>query len=418
VSLKDYEEIVGREEIEVIEALTDRLKFLKLQEINSARWGGGVAEMLISYVPFLRNLGFDIIWSVIEAGEEFFKVTKSLHNFLQGEKGSFSLSKTKIYWETLERNRNIIEENRDIITLHDPQTLGLVEFISSKKVLWRCHVHLESLSISRMVEIKEFIKPLAEKCDAIILSTFKFLPLWKSLFFVIPPFIDPLSEKNKDLSSSEISSILEKYDIKLDKPLITQVSRFDWAKDPLGVIASFKKARERFPCQLLLVGGGASDDPEYQEVLERVKKEKDRDINILDLPPNSHKEINAFQRASSVIIQKSLREGFGLTVTEALWKGKPVIGGNTGGIPLQIIDGWNGFLVNNIDETADRIVYLLRNPKEAEEMGKRGKEYVRRHFLLPRGVKEHLFIMDQLVNGKITSKPTIISYHPWLGEPH
>ncbi|MCP8318012.1 MAG: glycosyltransferase, partial [archaeon] len=198
-------------------------------------------------------------------------------------------------------------------------------------------------------------------------------------------------------------------------PLLTQVSRFDIFKDPLGVIEAFKLVRQKHPCQLLLVGGGASDDPEYQQVLRDVRKaaEDDKDIHILDLPPDSHREINAFQRASTIILQKSIKEGFGLTVTEGLWKEKPVVAGRVGGITLQIKDGWNGFLISTVQEVAEKVLYLLKHPKEAEEMGKKGKEFVKEHFLLDRGVRDHLTALYQLVQGRIVSEKTIISYHPW-----
>ncbi|MCP8318210.1 MAG: glycosyltransferase, partial [Candidatus Methylarchaceae archaeon HK01B] len=261
----------------------------------------------------------------------------------------------------------------------------------------------------------EFMRSMVERYHASIFSTFQFLPLWLVPSFIIPPFIDPLSDKNRELPPQEVEETLERYGITPQKPLITQVSRFDLFKDPIGVIKAFKLVRQKTPCQLLLVGGGASDDPEYQQVLNDTRRvaERNPEIHLLDLPPDSHKEINAFQRASQVIVQKSVKEGFGLTITEGLWKGKPVVGGKVGGISLQIRDGWNGFLVSTVEETAEKILYLLRHPKEAEEMGKKGREFVAEHFLLPRGVKDHLATIDQLINGKIVSKETIISYHPW-----
>jgi len=276
-------------------------------------------------------------WDVISAEPEFFRVTKTLHNFLQGRDG-FSPSMIKLYWDTLEKNKDVLDKESDVIIIHDPQPLGLIKLLSdevrrNKKVIWRCHVHLETIPLAKMKDIEFFLRSMVESYDAAIFSTFQYLPLWNVVSFVIPPFIDPLSEKNRELSREEIEKVLNKYGLDPEKPLITQVSRFDRFKDPLGVIAAFKKVREKIPCQLLLVGGGASDDPEYQEVLAEAKRaaEGHPDIHILDLPPDSHKEINAFQRASSVIVQKSIKEGFGLTVTEALWKAKPVVAGAVGG---------------------------------------------------------------------------------------
>ena len=232
--------------------------------------------------------------------------------------------------------------------------------------------------------------------------------------FIIPPFIDPLSEKNRDLPAAEIDATLEKYGIDPEKPIVTQVSRYDVFKDPVGVIQAFRRVRRKTPCQLVLVGGRACDDPECFLVLREVREtaEDNPDIHILDLPPDSHREINALQRASDVIVQKSIKEGFGLTVTEGLWKGKPVVGGNVGGIPLQIRDGWNGYLVSTVQETADRILHLLRHPELALEMGKRGREFVREYYLLPRGVQDHLAVVDQVKNGRITARDSVICYHP------
>lgn len=417
--LSRYSQIVGEGTIRELEELADGLRGLRLKEVNSTRHGGGVAELLSSYIPFLRMLGVDVKWVVMEAEVSFFKATKTLHNFLQGREG-FSISMTKTYWETNRKNSQLLENDDDIVTIHDPQPAGLIEFLPKearerKKMIWRCHVHLETLTLKRVREIGEFMRSTIEKYDAAVFSTVQFLPLWGVPSFVIPPFIDPLSEKNMELTAQEVDSILARYGITSEKPLITQVSRFDFFKDPLGVIEAFKLVRQKMPCQLLLVGGGASDDPEYQQVLSEVQKTAAGlpDVYILNIPPNSHKEINAFQRASQVIVQKSVKEGFGLTVTEGLWKGKPVVGGRVGGIPLQINDGWNGFLVSTVQETARKILYLLRHPKEAEEMGERGKEYVTEHFLLTRGVRDHLAALNQLVYGKTVSKKTIISYYPW-----
>jgi len=418
--LEKYAEFATPTVIEELKELVDDLRGLKIQDINSTRKGGGCAEMLSSMVEFLRGLGFDERWDVISAEPEFFRVTKTLHNFLQGRDG-FSLSMIKVYWDTLRKNVDILDKDVDVIVIHDPQPAGLIEFLSrqersGKKIIWRCHVHLETIPLAKMKEVESFLRGMIEKYDAAIFSTFHFLPLWDVVSFVIPPYIDPLSEKNMELSQEEVERVLNKYGLDLEKPLVTQVSRFDLFKDPLGVIAAFKMVREKTPCQLLLVGGGASDDPEYQEVLAEVRRaaQNHPDIHILDLPPDSHREINAFQRASSVIVQKSIKEGFGLTVTEGLWKAKPVVAGRVGGILLQIRDGWNGFLVSSIEETAERIYYILKNPKVAEEMGKRGREFVREHYLLPRGARCHLAAIRQLIKGCITSKRTILSYHPWI----
>jgi len=354
----------------------------------------------------------------MEAEPAFFNVTKTLHNFLQGRDG-FSPAMIETYWDAQRQNEGLIEDDCDVVTIHDPQPLGLIEFLTSreleqKRLIWRCHVQLETVPTETVGSIGNIMRRLVEKYHGSIFSSFQYLPLWSVPSFIIPPFIDPLSEKNRDLPRTEIDATLEKYGIDPEKPIVTQVSRYDVFKDPVGVIQAFKRVRRKIPCQLVLVGGRACDDPECYIVLRDVREtaEDDPDIHILDLPPDSHREINALQRASDVIVQKSVKEGFGLTVTEGLWKEKPVVGGNVGGIPLQIRDGWNGYLVSTIEETADRILHLLRHPEKAREMGRRGREFVREYYLLPRGVQDHLTVADQLVNGRITARDSVICYHP------
>lgn len=417
-SLKEYRQIVGAEQFSAIEELAGRLSGIRMQEINSTRQGGGVAEILASYVPFLNALGLETTWSVMEAKPAFFDVTKTLHNFLQGREG-FSPSMIETYWEAQRQNEGLIEGDADVITVHDPQPLGLIEFLTGKererkRLLWRCHVQLETVPTGTAGSIGNILRRLVEKYHASIFSSFQYLPLWRVPGFIIPPFIDPLSEKNRDLPTAEVDAVLAKYGIDAEKPIVTQVSRYDVFKDPVGVIEAFRKVRRKTPCQLVLVGGRACDDPECFLVLREVREtaEDDPDIHVLDLPPDSHREINALQRASDVIVQKSLKEGFGLTVTEGLWKGKPIVAGNVGGIPLQIRDGWNGYLVSTVQETADRVLHLLRHPDVAGEMGIRGREFVREYYLLPRGVQDHLTVVDQVVNGRITARESVICYHP------
>jgi len=418
--LGDYARIVGKETIDELESFAEKLSGVKLQEINSARLGGGVAEILISYVPFLNRLGIDTEWSVISGSPDFFEFTKTLHNFLQGRNG-VSPKMIEVYWETTKKNADLIDDDRYVVTIHDPQPLGTIEYLTKEarerqRLIWRCHVQLETLSTDMVNDIGYMIRKLVEKNHASIFSSFQYLPLWSVPSFIVPPFIDPLSEKNRDLPAEEVRSTLEKYGVDPERPLVTQVSRYDIFKDPVGVIEAFRRVRSRQDCQLLLVGGRACDDPECYHVLRNVRSaaQEDPDIHILDLPPDSHREINAFQRASNVIVQKSVKEGFGLTVAEGLWKGRPVVAGNVGGIPLQVIDGWNGYLISTIQETADRILHLLRHPEKAESMGRQGKEYVRQNFLLTRGVKDHLSVVDQMVHGRIVSPESVICFHPRL----
>ncbi|MCC7566368.1 MAG: glycosyltransferase [Methanomicrobiaceae archaeon] len=416
--LREYEQIVGKEAIAELEELAGRLEDVRFQEINSTRLGGGVAEILSSYVPFLNELGIATEWTVMEADPPFFEVTKTLHNFLQGRNG-FSPEMIEVYWETLRRNEGLIRDDFDVITVHDPQPLGLIEHLprdalEEKRLIWRCHIHLETLALDQLNDIGPIMKKLVEKYHAGIFSSFQYLPFWSVPSFIIPPFIDPLSEKNRDLPPEEVQATMEKYGIDPEKPLVTQVSRFDVFKDPVGVVEAFKRVRQRIPCQLALVGGRACDDPECYCVLRNVRAAaaENPDIHILDLPPDSYREVNALQRASAVIVQKSIKEGFGLTVAEGLWKGRPVVAGNVGGIPLQVTDGWNGYLITTIQQTADKILHLLRHPDRADEMGQRGRGHVLEHFLLTRGVRDHLRVADQLVHGRIVSRESVVCYHP------
>ena len=409
-SLKEYRQIVGAEQFSAIEELAGRLSGIRMQEINSTRQGGGVAEILASYVPFLNALGLETTWSVMEAKPAFFDVTKTLHNFLQGRDG-FSPSMIETYWEAQRQNEGLIEDDADVVTIHDPQPLGLIEFLTGrereqKRLLWRCHVQLETVPTGTAGSIGNILRRLVEKYHASIFSSFQYLPLWRVPGFIIPPFIDPLSEKNRDLPTAEVDAVLAKYGIDAEKPIVTQVSRYDVFKDPVGVIEAFRKVRRKTPCQLVLVGGRACDDPECFLVLREVREtaEDDPDIHVLDLPPDSHREINALQRASDVIVQKSLKEGFGLTVTEGLWKGRPVIASRVGGIPLQIEDGETGFLLDptDTDGFAWRVRQVLENPDLGERLGRAGKEHVRQHFLITRLLSDYLEMLNAELAGQNT----------------
>jgi trehalose synthase len=406
--LSEYTPLIGTQKIEELLKLGEELKGLKVQQINSARLGGGVAEMLQSVIPLERTMGLDVHWDVITGNMEFFTYTKTIHNFLQGNMNIPDLIGTKTYWDINEENLNLINKNAELILIHDPQPAGLIKFLEpgirqKQKWIWRCHIQL--LPKNRL--ITEFLRILIESYDVAIFSSPKFLPSWKVPSTLILPYIDPLSDKNKELTEQEIQTVLDKYGIEnpKKKPLLTIVSRFDPFKGHLTAIEAFKRVRKTIPCQLLMAGGTASDDPENIRIFEELM-EKSRnipDVTLLNLPPDSHIEINAFQRASTIILQPSVKEGFGLTVSEGMWKKKPVIGGDTGGIPAQIVDGYNGFLITpgekGIPEMVERITYLLEHPLSAKVMGKRGKEGVKERFLITRGIYDELNLFKNLIQG-------------------
>jgi trehalose synthase len=399
VPLDAYAPIVGESVIEELRLLAQRLHGRVIKNINSTAVGGGVAEILNQMIPLMKEMGIDARWDVIRGGEQFYGVTKKIHNALHGAPADFTGTDEQIYWETQETNLQTMDLDADILYIHDPQPAGLVrrKAQNGKRWAWRCHI---DVSVPNP-KVWNFLKPLVELYDASVFSAPSFSQQLSISQYLIAPSIDPLSDKNKDLPKEYIDSILERFQIPKDKPLITQVSRFDYLKDPVGVIEAYRLVKPYIDCQLLLVGGSATDDPEGAKVLAEVKEKAagDPDIHILELPPTSHLEINALQRASTVIIQKSIKEGFGLTVSEALWKGKPVIAGAVGGIPLQITHKYSGILTLSIEGTAYWLKQLLQSPDYARKLGENGREHVRDNFLLTRHLREYLLLflsMDHL----------------------
>jgi len=391
--LQDYEDVVAPGVIEELRALAAKVSGRKLQHINSTPVGGGVAELLTRMVPLFRELGVETSWDVIKGNEAFFNVTKAFHNGLHGKLEDIREEMFEIFRENTAMNLREVNFTGDVIFLHDPQPAGLI----AKKAeigrhwVWRCHIDVST----PQREIWEFLRPYVEQYDAAIFSMPDFAQQLPIPQFRIAPSIDPLSDKNKPLEKSYIAQVLEKYSLDPRRPILTQISRFDRLKDPLGVISAYKIVKKRIDCQLVLAGGGASDDPEGEAVLREVQEAAvgDPDIHILLLPPFSDLEINALVRGSTVVIQKSIREGFGLTVSEALWKKKPVIGGAVGGIKLQVIDGITGFLVHSPEGAAHRISQLLRDRKMSQRMGENGYLHVQRNFLVTRHVKDYLLTM-------------------------
>jgi trehalose synthase len=383
---------VGRSTIEELRLLASHLYGKIIQNINSTYSGGGVAEILSRMLPLLEQLGVDARWNTIKGNPEFFKITKKIHNALHGRKEDISEEDLDLFLEVSKQNINELEFYGDIIFIHDPQPVVLVSKKRevNKKWIWRCHIDVSQPNQM----IWNFLEPFIIQYDAVVFSAPSFshpLPIRQ---FLISPSIDPLSDKNKELTQDTIDSVLEKYGIPKDKPIITQISRFDYLKDPLGVIQTFEIVRKSIDCRLVFAGGTATDDPESDKVLSEVRERADGDpfIHILLIPPGSDIEINALQRASTVIVQKSHREGFGLTVTEALWKAKPVVASAVGGITLQIKNKFTGLLSYGIEGTAYAIRTLLTNPEYAKWLGQNGREHVRYNFLITRHIRDYLLL--------------------------
>jgi trehalose synthase len=401
-SLASYEGIVGSAVIRQLRQLGEKLAGTRVVHVNSTREGGGVAEILEWMNPMMRELGLDTSWEVIHGTPPFFEITKSIHNGLQGFPVAISVKKWKLYEDENARNFERLGpalSDADIVIVHDPQPAQLLKLCGRRKGKWIWRAHID---ISRPYRpVWKMLRPVVEAYDASIFSMAEFARTLPHPQFLVPPSIDPLSEKNRDLEASEIEAVRGEYGLDPSRPLLVQISRFDRFKDPVGVIEAYRLVRKVAPVQLVLAGGGATDDPEGKAVLDDVMEAAggDPDIHVLLLPPDSHRTINALQRLADVIIQKSTKEGFGLTVTEGMWKGKPVIGGDVGGIRLQVVNHHTGFLVNTPEGAAHRIRYLLHHRDRIEEMGKVAREFVREHFLLTRHLREYLTLMLVITRG-------------------
>jgi len=393
VKIEDYASLVGQSVIDDLRLLADRLKGRVVQHINSTSVGGGVAEILHRMVPLLRELGVDTRWDLIKGGAQFFDVTKKFHNVLHGRKEEITQRDFDIFMETSHLNINEVNIYGDIVFVHDPQPIALIRKKHENKWIWRCHIDVSEPH----KRVWDFLMDFISLYHAAVFSAPSFSRKLPIRQFLIAPSIDPLSDKNKDLPQEVINGVLAKYGIIRDKPIVTQISRFDKLKDPVGVIEAFLQVKKYIDCQLILAGGSATDDPEgakvFQEVME--KSQKDKDIHILLLPQNDI-EVNALQRASDVILQKSLREGFGLTVSEALWKAKPVVASNVGGIPLQIKHKYSGLLCHSVDGAAFAIKQLLNSPDYARKLGENGREHIRNNFLLTRHLRDYMLLFLSL----------------------
>jgi trehalose synthase len=396
--IRDYEKIVGKDIIYELTLISKKLKKKKVQCINSTKAGGGVAEILSRIIPLLNDLGIDAKWDVIKAPLDYFNVTKAFHNALHGRKVEITQA---MFDKFLSTGKNILKDTRiygDIVFVHDPQPIMLVDKKrKGNKWIWRCHVDVSN----PYMEVWEFLRRSIEKYDVSVFSSPKFARELDISQFLVTPSIDPFSEKNRELTREEITGVLKKYGVDSTRPIISQVSRFDHLKDPIGVIEAYKLVKKYVDCQLILAGNRAADDPETDVVLNEVMEKKGNDPNIHVLlidPETNDLDVNAIQRASDVVIQKSIREGFALTVTEALWKAKPVVASAVGGIPLQISHRYSGLLSYTIGGTALLIRELLNNPEYAKRLGRNGKEHARRNFLSTRHLRDYMLLFLYLYN--------------------
>jgi len=392
-NIEEYIPIVGQPIIDDLRLLAEKLKGKVIQQVNSTAVGGGVAEILSRMVPLLKELGIDTRWDVIKGGEQFFEVTKKIHNALHGRPEEITQQDFDIFMETSQKNIEALDIYGDIVFVHDPQPIALIKKRSGNKWIWRCHIDVSNPN----QRVWGFLENFMTNYDSAVFSSPGFSQRLPIRQFLISPSIDPLSDKNRELPQEIIDSVLRKYNIKKDKPIITQISRFDRLKDPVGVIEAYKQVKKYFDCQLILAGGSAADDPESGQVLEEVKTRSghDKDIHILLLPQDDI-VVNALQRASDVIVQKSLKEGFGLTVAEALWKAKPVVASNVGGIPLQIKHKYSGLLCYSIDGASFAIKQFLANPGYAKKLGENGREHIRNNFLITRHIREYMLLFLSL----------------------
>jgi trehalose synthase len=395
-SLADYTHLVGRPLVQEIRDLAEDLKGLRVLHLSATAFGGGVSEILYTLIPLMNDAGIEAEWQVMLGREEFYNATKRLHNALQGNPESLTEEEWEVYFRYNEMNAAEITSGWDVIIVHDPQPAGVQRLVpdKAKTWVWRCHI---DLSTPNPNEIERLV-PLIKEYDASVWHVQAYVP--HALdgnspgVHICPPAIDPLSPKNMALSPEDAAFVCDQFGIDVDRPLMCQVSRFDPWKDPIGVIDAYRLVTQELPeVQLALIGSMATDDPEGWEFFNSTMAhaDGDPDIHILNNFNNVGAiEVNAFQSQSDVVIQKSTREGFGLTVSEALWKGRPFIGGDVGGIPLQVQDGKTGFLVSSPDECADRSLRILREPDVGKQLGRQGKEHVRAHFLTPRLLRDWL----------------------------
>jgi trehalose synthase len=399
-SLDKYQDIVGDSVVQKIRDEASSLSEKKMVHINSTYQGGGVAEILNSLIILLNDVGIETDWRILHGNLDFFTITKKFHNALQGDKINLSEKKKEIYYINNVNNAIFSHINHDFVVVHDPQPLPIITCYKKRQPwVWRCHIDISTPNR----EVWDYLKMFILKYDAMIISMEKFkprdIPDRVIPQHIIRPSIDPLILKNRDIPSSTVSKYLTKYGIEQKKPIITQISRFDKWKDPEGMVKIFKLIKKKVDCELILAGSMATDDPEGQEIFENLERlvEHEKDIRLIINAPDIL--INVLQRTSSVIVQKSIKEGFAITVSEALWKGTPVVTSNVGGIPSQVIDGKNGFLLEPRDYAgfAEKIVYLVKHPVIAKKMGESGREHVKNNFLITRHLLDYIRLMKTVI---------------------
>jgi trehalose synthase len=400
-SVDDYAEAAGALAVERLRRAAEPLRGARVLMVNSTAFGGGVAELLFTQVALLQDLGIETTWGVLEGSEDYFAVTKAVHNALQGASLDWTVAMETVYWDRIRANADRLSEDFDFVWIHDPQPAALIRIMDDEgrrkgTWLWRCHIDLSTPN----EQVWAFFEPIVNRYDAAIFTMEAFaqpgvaVPRW-----FVPPSIDPLSTKNLPISEDTIFETLDAYGVDRERPMLSQVSRFDPWKDPIGVIDAYRIARDSSPgLQLVMAGSMATDDPEGMAYLDLTEqhREGDPDVHLLSNLQNvGNLEVNAFQRAADVIVQKSIREGFGLVVSEGMWKGKPLVAGNVGGITLQIEDGLSGFLIDSVQTCAARIVELLHDPALRDRMGEAGRERVRERFLCLREIEDYLGVMSR-----------------------
>ena len=401
--LEQYAAVVGEDIIVHLRQLAEPLQGMRVVHVNSTREGGGVAEILHRLIPLKKELGLDATWEVVTGDAPFYQCTKKMHNALQGDHEEISEELFAHYEQINAQNHERLSpilSQADLVVIHDPQPAALIQHYPDRKGKWIWRCHIDASNPHRPVW--RYLQKHVQGYDAAVYSLPAFAQPMQKPLYIVPPSIDPLSEKNVSLSEEEITKVRDTYDIDPERPVICQVSRFDRFKDPLGVIKAYRMAKAFGPpLQLILAGGGAADDPEGEEVFWEVQEAvaNDPDIHLLMLPPDAHRTINALQRIADIVLQKSLKEGFGLTVTEALWKGKPVIGGNVGGIRIQVLNHITGFLVNSPEGAALRIRYLLTHTDRMSAMGKKARDFVAENYLLTRHLRDYLAAMVAIISG-------------------
>jgi trehalose synthase len=400
IPLDDYAALLGQGEIDELRVLAQPLRGRSIEMINSTAVGGGVAEILNRLLPLAEELELNMRWDVMTGGDDFYGVTKSFHNALHGAPYHAEPKDFEIFLACNERNRTRLPLDAEFMVIHDPQPAALIEGRKDRANhwAWRCHIDLSHPNR----QVWDFLNKFVARYDAAMFSSPEFsrsLDIPQYLFY---PAIDPLSEKNRELESGFVSRTLAQYQIDPQRPILTQISRFDRLKDPVGVIRAYRIVKRYFDCQLVLAGGSASDDPEGAVVLKEVQSEAngEADIHIIELPAWAPLEVNALQRASTIVIQKSLREGFGLTVSEALWKKKPVVASAVGGIPVQIIHKHTGLLAHSVEGTAYQIRFLLSHPEIAVKLGENGHQHVKENFLITQKLKRYMTLFLAMARAK------------------